>query len=863
MHGIENGVIIEFKKRITPFIISLISFFISINLSAQEGLNYQQFSSKNGLPSNEVYHMYQDVNGILWFATDRGICRYNGYEFESLGLEDGLTGTTVFRFFPQKNGDVWCSTINNRLFIFNPVDYQFREYKNNDQLVAHSHGGIIDDLYLEDNGTLHIAYAVSFGVTSIGKSGELQGECTNESRNGVINVVLEEMNDGRTFSYLESEPVKRRSDFKGITKQTIPKKDYVYHKTAQRNEIKLLSSNDRVWLYRGKELVKVISIDKKPIGLGFYEDNQFWVGFAYGGIKFYDLSGNENQSFLMEESVSRVLVDHNKGLWISTTTSGVYYAANAQLKYHEIGPLDVNNLAVNGESQLVVNMENGESYVQVDNIFTLNSRNSGKTSAQNQYYSSIGLHFDFFHSSIKMNTPISREECYIANYSDEKDEAPWFNGRTRIYTIDNLNNLLDFALSGRVTDVCPMDGNIYVAMQNGLYLYDTITRRQKKIKHKLLNICLPDIDLFNGNKLIIASRGNGLILKDGNRIFSITKKNGLTGNLVSEVYVQNDSILWACTNTGLNRIKFYSDGSYSIKNLTQQDGLIDNDVTDVEVIDQTVWVSTRSGLNSFSLNMLDEVKPSSHYFLNLLNSKVNHVSNQILDQLEYWQNEIEFNFEAISFSAKNNLEYRYRLVGLNSDWNYTKSLIVKYEALPPGEYLFELQAGTKGNFSNELVVRKIRISPPYYQTTWFRLMITGLISLLIYLFFKYRILSYNKDISREILRQLLKRLKNKTNHFTVRSNGKDIRIQSQDVLFVKSADNYIEIHTTNTIILVREKISNFSNIIPDEIEYLRIHRSCIVRLDKITSKSIDSITINHQEFKVGRTYLKVLSQIHL
>jgi ligand-binding sensor domain-containing protein len=61
--------------------------------------------------------MYQDINGYMWFATDRGICRYNGYEFESFGLKDGLTSNTVFKFYPQDNGDIWCSALNNRIFI--------------------------------------------------------------------------------------------------------------------------------------------------------------------------------------------------------------------------------------------------------------------------------------------------------------------------------------------------------------------------------------------------------------------------------------------------------------------------------------------------------------------------------------------------------------------------------------------------------------------------------------------------------------------------------------------------------------------------------------------------------------------------
>ena len=50
----------------------------------------EHYDVRSGLSSNEVYHMYQDKNGLLWFATDHGICSYDGYEFTRYGIEDGF-----------------------------------------------------------------------------------------------------------------------------------------------------------------------------------------------------------------------------------------------------------------------------------------------------------------------------------------------------------------------------------------------------------------------------------------------------------------------------------------------------------------------------------------------------------------------------------------------------------------------------------------------------------------------------------------------------------------------------------------------------------------------------------------------------
>lgn len=35
----------------------------------------------DGIPSSEVYELYQDTKGYLWLATDAGICRYNSVTF--------------------------------------------------------------------------------------------------------------------------------------------------------------------------------------------------------------------------------------------------------------------------------------------------------------------------------------------------------------------------------------------------------------------------------------------------------------------------------------------------------------------------------------------------------------------------------------------------------------------------------------------------------------------------------------------------------------------------------------------------------------------------------------------------------------
>jgi len=138
-------------------------------------------------------------------------------------------------------------------------------------------------------------------------------------------------------------------------------------------------------------------------------------------------------------------------------------------------------------------------------------------------------------------------------------------------------------------------------------------------------------------------------------------------------------------------------------------------------------------------------------------------------ELRYFENRIEFGFKGVTFFEYKPIIYRYRLMGLEKKWNYTKSLSVMYSTLPPGKYTFILQArANTQSWSRGQQAFTFTIRPPFWRTWWFFFALMFTIGLLIYLFFRYRILTYNRDITRELLRQLLKRLKRKTNHVIFR-----------------------------------------------------------------------------------------------
>jgi DNA-binding LytR/AlgR family response regulator len=87
----------------------------------------------------------------------------------------------------------------------------------------------------------------------------------------------------------------------------------------------------------------------------------------------------------------------------------------------------------------------------------------------------------------------------------------------------------------------------------------------------------------------------------------------------------------------------------------------------------------------------------------------------------------------------------------------------------------------------------------------------------------------------------------------VRADRKMLKISFDEILYIESLSDYIKIHTTSKTIITRETISNMEAKLPQK-KFLRIHRSYIIALQKITSYTNEFIEINNKALAISRTY---------
>jgi len=85
----------------------------------------------------------------------------------------------------------------------------------------------------------------------------------------------------------------------------------------------------------------------------------------------------------------------------------------------------------------------------------------------------------------------------------------------------------------------------------------------------------------------------------------------------------------------------------------------------------------------------------------------------------------------------------------------------------------------------------------------------------------------------------------------LRADRKSLKIPLSEILYVESLKDYIKVVTKTKNIVTKQSISSLEEALPKN-NFVRIHRSFIVAINKIESFTTDTIEINKQELPISR-----------
>lgn len=91
----------------------------------------------------------------------------------------------------------------------------------------------------------------------------------------------------------------------------------------------------------------------------------------------------------------------------------------------------------------------------------------------------------------------------------------------------------------------------------------------------------------------------------------------------------------------------------------------------------------------------------------------------------------------------------------------------------------------------------------------------------------------------------------------VRYKGNLVKVKFTDIIWMKGDGNYTTLVTKDNVYSLRNILKEFETVLPED-DFIRIHKSYIVRLDQINTINPREVTVGKDTVPVGRTYFQNL-----
>ncbi len=817
-----------------------IVIFAFANLHAQNSA-FEHYSVEQGLPSSEIYAQIQDKDGYMWFATSKGISRFDGHDFENYTVRDGLPSNSVIDISIDYKNRIWLASYNGDLSFIE--DGQITEYEYNDTVRTLSQNYFIDNIYIDTLDNLWLMPSLG-GLYKISKNGVVTNELSNYKKD--YNFFFKEMNNGFIWCELEND------NFSETLNLDVDK-DIYYFNTCKNSSLRryysrvgeeeyLFSKGNTLFHVKNAEIVKIKKYKNDISGLLSDDKGNFWVSVMYEGAYFYPNKniGEQNTVYLRGKSPISVYQDVEGNYWFSTTEDGVSFVSSFQFNsYKQYGFSDFN----------ILSMEIADNFL----YFSTYNKQVFKCRIDEEKILSIN------------NIPLKKNRDYaILDIFKSSDNSVWFLGNelfkmkdSKIEIIDTMNrayklceasgsgiistshngfvrylsDTINFVLSHPQIPVSNSiyedgEGTVWIGSINGLYSYNN-TLEFLGYNNMHLKARINDIKQFE-KYILLATGGEGLIIYDPliKETIIIDKTNGLNSNFVNSIFVQDRKTIWLGTNKGLCKLNISTTKGFEFETerYTKSDGLYAEEIKDIAMIGNCMYLGTSKGIVSFFPdNLRKNIVPPKIILDSIM------VNDQSLDTKPNYvfknkENSITFYFKAISFKATNKVKYKYRLEGFDNDWIETENNYVRFPNLPYGKYKFYVTATSEDGYWNGNAYEiEFKIKKHFTQLLVFKIILILLVFGIFILVFWRIYHNIEKDLhnKHKLLFAEQKALRSQMNpHFIFNALNSIRRYILENEM--DTADDYLTSFATLMRMVLENSKKNFI-LLETELETLRLY----------------------------------------
>ena len=541
---------INFKTSILEPPVQVKARLPKLNKSASLGIF--DFGEDQGMPAYLVSTMMEDSNGMMWIATDKGICRFDGEHIDIFDVIDSIfTGAqaVVTSMLEDENGRIWVYTAEMGFYV---IDLQAGIVRNASQFGSFRGNSMIMDsrgmiwFSTQANG-IYIVDPNDFSAKHVAQVRP------NDSGNALLLV-----EDGFGKIWTGSDSGLSVIDFDEGTIKTI----------EHQNENSFST------------MIALFSDSK----------NRIWVGTAEKGVSIIDPNQNKIQILGHEQGITGNIIHFTEGntgnVWMSSYGEGVYIfdPSKQTLKHLNEDKGLSDDLAItsflDSQGQIWITTNKGLNLIDT-----------------------AGLMPNFLTEADGLSWP------NVWSFMEDKHGDLWLGSWERMDLYDSENNTIkriDLALQLNKTanmpyDILPMPSGDYLirVAPFGVAIFspelETITPITQE--NGLTNGFPSALHVDRSGKIWSgAFRNYGVEVFDQktNTTKRITNKQGLIGNIVWSISEDVQGQIWIGTDVGINIINQEENTiSYlmehgKVNERNNSSFLIDNE--------ERIWMGTRTGI---------------------------------------------------------------------------------------------------------------------------------------------------------------------------------------------------------------------------------------------------------------------------
>ncbi len=844
--------------------------------SFSQQLSFTSYTSNNGLSQNSGYCVAQDGLGYIWMGTQDGLNKFNGRKISTYYKETVTRGTLINNFikslyYDSTNNWMWIGTVNG-LCIYNISADSF--YKASHYFPK---ADILDKLMINNISALsnnRIAVLTSdegFFVCNASNKKTEQFLQQPATKNGVMAIAnwndkLVAVANGHLYAIDDSTALLLPNLQMGDVRNML----------VWKNDLWIASANKGLYRISNGNQTKASLFDCSSIQIGALatdNENNLWIGSRNKGIiiiepvhesVLYSYEAANNQDEWPKKFTLAVFKDRQHIMWIGSSGGGFAAAGSLRKNFNIIRKQEI----VSGKvaHNMILSMLAPLNHIlylgtQLEGLRTFNT----KTQEQ-LYYPVAGASGS---NTVQGITSSSDKDIWLATYAGLYN----FNTQTKKSTSYSDSIYPETAAGQSVYKLLKRDSLFYSSARGGIVFFDLKNKKFKpfafvestkeiknmvvyktyedanenlwfgclgiglqkfSLKNKSLqditavsdfakniySICVTDSIFWVGSSVGIAvynSTSNQLIKK-------ITQADGLPGNVVYSIEKDNAGNYWCSTNAGL--VKIDSRNYYMVRIPVSeglQAGEFNTACSSVD-IEGNLYFGGINGVSYFKptgFSIVQYAPAPLIESIRIFNTDLQlkqHIAFTKSIRLSHLQQFITFEFAVLNFINNNECDYRYRMLGLDTNWvNAGNRNYVSYTNLQPGKYSFELMASNSSDvWSKKATIIHIIIEPAWWQTSWFILLfilsLAGIVTVLV----KNRIAGIRRQAvtKQKITETEMAALKAQMNpHFMFNCiNSIDAFIHSNDKYnatlylnkFAKLLRNILDSSKQNTVLLSKD-----------------------------------------------------------